>query len=197
MTMSVTLAAARTVCEAFQMTVREAADEPVLSGEPELTWARCAMRVARIAGGLVAFGVHHGDTVALLLANGPERHLVAAAAMHLGAPTLRLRAADELIYADASVVVTEAGFLDGVLEAQAAGAPVAEIVLVTGADPRAIPLAELEASRPAGFDFVTRWRAVQPSDRLTVDLTHAEALVRLRAGPVLDPRALLGLELPT
>jgi long-chain acyl-CoA synthetase len=197
MTVSVTLADARTLCEAFQMTVREAADEPVLAGEPELTWARCAMRVARLAGGLAALGVRHGDTVALLLSHGPERHLVAAAAMHLGAPTLRPRAAEELVGAGASVVVTEAGFLQGVLDAQDAGAPVAEVVLATGADPRTIPLCELEASRPAGFDFATRWRAVQPSDRLTVDLTHAEALVRLRAGPVVDPRALLGLELPT
>jgi long-chain acyl-CoA synthetase len=186
---------ARTVCEAFQIRVCEAADEPALPGEGELTWARSATRVERIAAGLAALGVHHGDTVALLLGDRPERHLVAAAAMHLGAPTLPLRSAAGLIAAAASVVITEPDLVDGVLEAQRAGAPVAEVVLVAGRDPRAIELSELEASRPAGFEFATRWQTVRPSDRLTVGLTHEAALVRLRAGAALDPSPLLGLQL--
>jgi long-chain acyl-CoA synthetase len=189
------LARARTVCEAFQIRVREAADEPALPGHSELTWARSAMRVERIAGGLAALGVHHADTVALLLGDRPERHLVAAAAMHLGAPTLALGSAEGLMGTAAGVVVTEPKFVGAVLEAQRAGAPVAEVVLVEGSDPRAIPLCELEGSRPAGFLFATRWRAVQPSDRLTLGLTHDEALARLRAGAALDPSPLLGLRL--
>jgi long-chain acyl-CoA synthetase len=189
------LARARTVCEAFQIQVREAADEPALPGQSELTWARSAMRVERIAGGLAALGVHHADTVALVLGDRPERHLVAAAAMHLGASTLSLRSAEGLMGTAAGVVVTEPKFVEAVLEAQRAGAPVAEVVLVAGSDPRAIPLSELEASHPAGFLFATRWRAVQPSDRLTPRLTHDEALERLRAGAALDPSPLLGLRL--
>ena len=185
----------RTLCEAFQMTVREAADQPVLDGDAELTWARCAVRVERIAAGLAALGVHHGDVVALLLNDRPERHLVAAAAMHLGAPTLPLRSATGLMNAGASVVVTEVRLLDDVLDAQAAGSPVAEVVLVEGCDERAIPLAELESSRPAGFEFAARWQAVQPGDRLTVGMTHDEALERLRAGAALDPSPLLGSQL--
>jgi non-ribosomal peptide synthetase component F len=195
MAVSEALAAARTLCEAFQMRVREAADEPALPGDPQLTWARSAMRVERIAGGLAALGVRHGDTVAVLLRERPERHLVAAAAMHLGAPTLWLSSPEGLMAVGASVAVIEAGFLEGVLEAQRAGAQVAEVVLVAGRDPRAIPLGELESSRPAGFQFGLRWRAVQPTDWLTLDLTHGEALARLRAGAALDPSPLLGLSL--
>jgi long-subunit acyl-CoA synthetase (AMP-forming) len=185
----------RTLCEAFQLTVRRAAAEPALDGDTELTWGSCAVRVERIAAGLAALGVHHGDVVALLLTDRPERHLVAAAAMHLGAPILTLRSADGLMTAGASVVITENRLLDDVLDAQGAGAPVAEVVLVSGCDARAIPLAELESSRPPGFEFVARWQAVRPWDRLTVDLTHGEALERLRAGATLDPSPLLGLRL--
>jgi hypothetical protein len=64
---------------------------------------------------------------------------------------------------------------------------------VGGVDLRAIPLSELEASRPAGFEFGAHWRAVQPSDRLTVELTHGEALRRLRAGAPFGPSPLPGL----
>jgi acyl-coenzyme A synthetase/AMP-(fatty) acid ligase len=195
MAVSHALAAAGTVCEAFQMTVRAAADEPVPAADFDSTWARSALRVERIAGGLAALGVKHGDGVALLLAARPERHLVAAAAMHLGALTLAPRAAEELVAADTRVVVCGPDSLEAVLDAQRAGAPVAEIVLAAGSDPRAIPLAELEASRPAGFEFATRWRAVQPSDRLTLELTHDEALELVRAGAALDPSPLLGLVL--
>src|SRR5439155_939888 len=50
-----------------------------------LTWAQYAARVRSIAAGLAARDVGDGDTVALLLANRPEFHLIDTASIHLGA----------------------------------------------------------------------------------------------------------------
>ena len=79
---------ARTVCAAFQDTVAEHPDRVALrtrDGERELTWADYDLRVRRIAAGLHALGLRRGDTLALMVTNRPEFHLVDAAAMHLGA----------------------------------------------------------------------------------------------------------------
>ena len=58
----------------------------------ELTWPQYAVRVRRIAGGLAALGVRHGDTVALMLTNRiefyPVRHRRAASR---GDPVLDLQ----------------------------------------------------------------------------------------------------------
>ena len=71
----------------------------------------------RIAGGLAALGVGHGDTIALLLANRPEFNLIDAAAMHLGAVPWSIYATSspeqirQLVDgAGSRVAVTEAGF---------------------------------------------------------------------------------------
>jgi len=79
---------ARTVCAAFQDTVAEHRDGVALrtrDGELELTWAEYDRRVRRVAAGLHGLGLRSGDTLALMLTNRPEFHLVDAAAMHLGA----------------------------------------------------------------------------------------------------------------
>ena len=49
------------------------------------TWREYAGRVQEIAAGLAALDVGHGDTVALMMTNRPEFHLVDTAALHLGA----------------------------------------------------------------------------------------------------------------
>src|SRR3954469_23513446 len=78
----------RTLAEALQL---PAAQQPgaVALRTPDdgtsITWAEYADRVERIAGGLAALGVEPGETVAIMLLNRPEFHLVDAAALHLGA----------------------------------------------------------------------------------------------------------------
>ncbi|GAB2607288.1 putative fatty-acid-CoA ligase FadD [Paractinoplanes abujensis] len=77
-----------TMVAAFRRTVAERPHEIALrtaGGGPSYTWSQYAERVARIAGGLAAAGVRHGDPVALLLTNRPEFHFFDTAAQHLGA----------------------------------------------------------------------------------------------------------------
>src|ERR1039458_9096959 len=50
-----------------------------------LTWSELLERVQAAAGGLAKLGVGHGDTVALMLGNRPEFHIVDLAAASLGA----------------------------------------------------------------------------------------------------------------
>lgn len=76
------------LCAAFQRTAAAHPDAVALrtaGGALELTWAGYAERVERIAGGLEALGVRHGETVGLMMVNRPEFHLIDTAALHLGA----------------------------------------------------------------------------------------------------------------
>ena len=50
-----------------------------------LTWSQLLERVDSLAGGLAALGVKRGDTVAIMLANRPEFHVVDLAAVTIGA----------------------------------------------------------------------------------------------------------------
>ena len=71
----------------FQQTARERPDAVALrssDGRLELTWREYADRVRRIAAGFAALGLGRGDTVALMLTNRPEFHLIDTAAAHLG-----------------------------------------------------------------------------------------------------------------
>ena len=50
-----------------------------------LTWSELLARVDALAGGLAKLGVGRGDTVAIMLGNRPEFHIVDLAAAMLGA----------------------------------------------------------------------------------------------------------------
>ena len=122
--------AASTLCEAFQITAAERPDAVALrtpGGGVEISWAAYAERVRRIAGGLAALGIGHGDTVALMMTNRPEFNLVDTAAMHLGATPFSIyntSAPDQISYlfsnADNRVIVCERQFLDVIRAADAA-----------------------------------------------------------------------------
>ena len=79
---------APTVVEALR---RTAASHPEMvavrtpEDEVSLTWSELLERVDAIAGGLARLGVGRGDTVAIMLTNRPEFHLVDLAAAMLGA----------------------------------------------------------------------------------------------------------------
>src|SRR5258707_11995673 len=77
-----------TVPAVFQFTANRVPDRVAmrtLDGSQELTWGEYNERVKRVAAGLASVGVKKGDTVAIMLVNRPEFHIVDAAAMHLGA----------------------------------------------------------------------------------------------------------------
>ena len=89
-------------------------------GDRDLTWGTLSERADRVAAGLAALGVGHGDRVGLLMSNRPEFVEVVVAAARLGAivAPFNLRfTATELAYvvdnADCDVVVTESALVGG------------------------------------------------------------------------------------
>ena len=196
---------APTLCAAFQITAAERPDQIALRTPGDgtaIAYREYAERVRRIAGGLDALGIGRGETVALMLVNRPEFHLVDTAAMHLAAVPFSVYNSSapeqvEHLFSNAGnrVVVTERAFLAQVRGAIARGrAGVEWVVLVDGDDDDTIPLAELEESERSAFDFEAAWRSVQPDDLLTliytsgttgppkgVQLTHANMSAEVRA----------------
>ncbi|WP_420838094.1 AMP-dependent synthetase/ligase [Antrihabitans stalactiti] len=168
-----------TLTQAFQETIKLRPDAVALRtvGDTQtITWKEYAERVEKLAGGLAALGVSHGDTVGIMLTNRPEFHLVDTAALHLGATPFSIYntyTADQIQYlfsnAGNRVVITEPAFLDRIRNS---GVPLDHIVLVGGQAEGTITLAELEATpAPEGFDFEASWKAVQPDDVCTLIYT--------------------------
>ncbi len=195
---------AATLCEAFQRSASEMADEVALrtlGDATSITWRQYAQRVRDLAAGLAGLGVERGDTVALMLTNRPEFHLVDVAAMHLGAVAFSVYNTSspeqiEYLLGDAAnrVIVTEAAFLERVHAAQPQCPALEHVVLVDALD-------ELAAGGDPGFDFDAAWRAVSPDDLVTliytsgttgppkgVQLTHANVMAQWRAIHAVMPR---------
>jgi long-chain acyl-CoA synthetase len=201
---------ARTLCEAFQATVARDPDALALRSADTpatLTWSEYAERVQRIAAGLAALGVRHGDTVGLMLTNRIEFYPCDTAALHLGATPFSIyntSTAEQIEYlfgnAGNAVVITERQFLQRIEAARAAGGPLRHVICVdadAGGDADGmITLEQLEArgAKHAGFDFEAAWRAVTGDDLVTliytsgttgppkgVELTHANVLAQCRA----------------
>src|SRR5690242_16507116 len=79
---------AATMCQAFQSTAAKRPGGVAIRAHDDsvvLSWNDYVARVRSIAAGLAALGVKRGDTVALMLTNRPEFHLVDTATFHLGA----------------------------------------------------------------------------------------------------------------
>ena len=193
---------ARTLCEAFQRTVAERSEQVALrtsDGALEVTWEQYAHRVRALAAGLHARGLRRGDTLALMLVNRPEFHLVDAAAMHLGATPFSIyntSAPEQISFllrdAGNRIVVTERQFVERIAATQV---EVDHVILVDAEPDDPASLAALEAQAPAdGFDFDAAWRAVAREDVCTliytsgttgppkgVQLTHANLMAELRA----------------
>ena len=178
---------ADTVCSVFQATAGERPDAVALrtkDGEIEITWGEYADRVRDIAAGLHALGLRRGDTLALMLTNRPEFHLVDAAAMHLGALPFSMynTSSPEQV----EFLLRDSGARIAVVEEQFRDRVDAEHVLdVDDLD---------ELSPDDDFDFDAAWQAVEPDDPLTliytsgttgdpkgVVLTHKSMLFTMRA----------------
>lgn len=200
-----TLQATDTLVAAFQATAVRRVDEVALrtlDGATEFTFGQYAERVRSIAAGLAGLGLQRGDSIALLLLNRPEFHLVDTAAMHVGATPFSIYAtsspeqvAYQLGHAGARILITEQAFLPLVAatRAQMPAGAVEHVVVIDADAPETTTLAAVEAAPAAGFDFDAAWRAVRPEDVLTliytsgttgppkgVELTHAGTLAQWR-----------------
>jgi long-subunit acyl-CoA synthetase (AMP-forming) len=174
---------AATVAGAFQRTVARHPDKTAiqtLDGSVRYTWSELADRVRRTAAGLASFGIGHGDTVAIVLPNTIDCHVVDYAAVHLGAVPFAIfnsapaeQIEHQLRTADATLVVTQQAFLDKVSEAAAAlGDQVRHIVAMDGDAPNGVSsLIELENAGEPGFDFDAAWRAITADDLVSVIYT--------------------------
>ena len=195
---------AATMCEAFQITASERADQVALrtiGDGVSITFGEYADRVRRLAGGLHALGIRAGDTVGFMLTNRPEFHLLDTAAMHLGATPFSIYNTSSpeqiaFLLGDAAnrVFIVEAAFLERARQAMGQSGAVEHLVVLDAAAEGAIHMDELElAELPPGFDFAAAWRSVRPSDILTliytsgttgppkgVQLTHANELAECR-----------------
>jgi long-chain acyl-CoA synthetase len=192
-----------TLCEAFQRTVARYPQEVALrtpGGAVTFTWGEYAGRVREIAAGLAGFGVRGGDTVALMMTNRPEFHLVDTAAFHLGAVPFSIYntfAPEQITHvvsnAGSRVVVCEQQFAAKLLAVRD-GTAIQHVVCVDGRPEGAVTLEELVAGGDPAFGFEACWRAVKPGDVLTliytsgttgppkgVEITHAQMLADLAA----------------
>src|SRR5829696_8094730 len=182
-----------TLCEAF---VRTAADRPgaVALRTPRdattVTWAEYAERVERIAAGLLALDVQRGDTVALMLLNRPEFHLVDTAALHAGAIPFSLyntssleQVREVLANAQPVVAVTERALLPLMAAAARTQPSVRHVVLIDGREHKAIALDDVEERGSSGLDLRAAARAAQ--ERLEL-APHGRLVSYLPAAHIVD-----------
>ncbi len=121
-----------------------------------LTWSELLQRVDAVAGGLAKLGAGRGDTVAIMLGNRPEFHIVDLAAAMLGATPFSIYVTyppaeiQYLVHDSGSrVAIVEQAHLPAMLEARR-GLPALEHVIVVDGDAPAgtTSLADVEGSNP-------------------------------------------------
>src|SRR5918999_3508202 len=171
---------ASTLCEAFQITAEDHPDRTALrtqGDEFSITWGEYADRVRQYAAGLAALGLGKGDTMAIMLTNRPEFHLVDSAAMHLGATPFSVyntyspeQIAHLVSDSKAAILVTEQAFLDRILKVNEECGTIEHVISVDGGE-GAMTLDELAERGEEDFDFDAAWRSVEPDDILTLIYT--------------------------
>lgn len=167
-----------TLVDAFQCTAGRDPGAVALrtpGGGTTFAWRQYADEVRRIASGLSALGVRKGDTVAIMLTNRPEFHLVDTGALHAGATPFSIYntlAPEQINYvlsdAGSRVVVCEQQFVEKLRKA-IVGTAVEHVVCVDDTSEGTIGLGELPTE--TAFDFTATWRSVAPDDVLTIIYT--------------------------
>jgi len=143
-----------------------------------LTWSELLSRVDAVAGGLAGLGLQRGDTMAIMLGNRPEFHIVDLAAVTIGVTPFSIyltypAAEIEYLCSDAGcrVAVIESAFLPVMLEARRNLPALEHVIVVDGEPPPGtISLAEVEGSNP-DFDSAAAAAQVKPDDILTLIYT--------------------------
>jgi long-subunit acyl-CoA synthetase (AMP-forming) len=171
----------RTLCEAFQASAARCGDAPALRTPGDallISWREYSDRVRALAAGLAAHGIGRGDTVASMLTNRPEAHLIDTAALHLGATPFSIyntSSPEQIEYvltdADCRLVVTERQFVERVLAVRAKLPALQYVFVVEGASAGTTDLEEMTAAGDPAFDFDGTWRAVTSADVATLIYT--------------------------
>ncbi len=144
-----------------------------------ITWSELLHRVEAVAGGLDRLGVGRGDTVAIMLGNRPEFHIVDLAATMLGAIPFSIYLTyppNEIEYlindAASSVAIVEQAYLPTMLEARK-NLPGLEHVIVVDGDTaeNTVSLADVEALKDHDFDLDRGLAEIAPDDLVTLIYT--------------------------
>ncbi len=172
---------APTVTEALR---RTAANHPgvvavrTVDDAVSLTWSELLSRVDALAGGLAELGVDRGDTVAIMLGNRPEFHIVDHAVAMLGATPFSIYQtypAEEIEYlltdAASRIAIVEQAYLPVMLEARASLPGLEHVIVIDGDAPEGtLGLADVEGSNPE-FDVAAAAAEVAADDVLTLIYT--------------------------
>jgi long-subunit acyl-CoA synthetase (AMP-forming) len=172
---------APTVSEALR---RTAANHPDIvavrtaDDRVSLTWSQLLRRVDDVAGGLAKLGVTRGDTVALMLGNRPEFHIVDLAAATLGATPFSIYLtypAEDIRYliedAASTVAIVEQAYVEQLLAARKDLPNLSHVIVVDGEPPAGtVALADIEGSNP-GFDPIAASSEISPDDLVTLIYT--------------------------
>ncbi|HEY1508308.1 MAG TPA: long-chain fatty acid--CoA ligase [Solirubrobacteraceae bacterium] len=172
---------AQTVTEALRRTAANHPDVVAVRTADDsvsLTWSELLARVDAVAGGIAQLGVSRGDTVAIMLGNRPEFHIVDLAAVTLGATPFSIyttypSAEIEYLCTDAgvNVLITEQAFLPSVLKAREQLPELEHVIVIDGEAPEGtIPLSDVEGSDP-DFDAVAASAQAGPEDLVTLIYT--------------------------
>ncbi|WP_174189547.1 AMP-dependent synthetase/ligase [Nocardia barduliensis] len=200
---------ARSVCDLLRATADKYPDHIALRSYEtgvEWTYRQAITRIGAVAERLRELGVARGDTVALMMRNIPQFHIVDAAVMMLGAvpfsvyntsPAEDVR--QVLTNAGARVAIAESGFVPVLRRATEVGAPLGQLLAVDAAAEDGQDLLAELAAEETGFDFGVA-DEVGPDDLLTliytsgttgpskgVELTHAGMLTQLRGIHAVHP----------
>ncbi len=179
-----------TIVEAFELTSAALADRVAIrtkGDEQTLTWAQWRTRVRHLAGGLHKLGLRRGDTLAIMLSNRPEFHVVDLAAVTLGATPFSIYqtyAANQIEYvvsdADSRIAVVERQYLERLLQARANLPNLEHVILVDPEAPGAAGAPEgaggdAAASLPAGVLTLAEAEASgrDPEAQAAVDVAAA------------------------
>ena len=174
---------AATLAEAFRITAAKNPDRvwvKTRDGSTSINWGEGVERVDRIAGGLRKLGIGKGDTVALMLVNRPEFHIVDFGVVTAGGTPFSIYQTytpEQIEYllkdAETKVVVTEQLFLP-VIEAAISGLDqTPEVVVVDPGEATpegTMSLAELEELDP-DFDGAAAASELAEDDILTLIYT--------------------------
>jgi long-chain acyl-CoA synthetase len=170
---TVTEALRRTAANHPEIVAVRTADDSV-----SLTWAELLLRVEAVAGGLAKLGVGRGDTVAIMLGNRPEFHVVDLAAATLGATPFSIYltyppAEIQYLLTDAgsSVAIVEQAHMAALLAARRAVPGLEHVIVVDGGGPEGtLSLADVEGSNP-GFDAEGALAEIGSDDLVTLIYT--------------------------
>lgn len=180
-----------TLCAAFQRLAKRNPDAVAIrsyDNSESLTWSQYADRVRALGEGLHAIGVRPGDTVALMLTNCVDFHIVDTAVLHAGAVPYSIYntfPAETIAFllenANPRLVVCQSAFLPVIKSAiETAGKSGLPICVVDG-EGGTHQLADVAATSAPEFDFDRTWTAVSPT---------MSPPSSIRPGPRASPRVL-------